>query len=129
LVRKLGTPITFDISLDIPKMNDYVQEVRRQLTAAWPQSRMVTFGHLGDGNIHIVVSVGSLDEDDVHAVESIIYEALGRRDGVISAEHGIGLDKRQYLPLSRSKEEIALMKTLKRAMDPKGILNPGKIFL
>ncbi len=61
-------------------------------------------------------------------METIIYEALGRRQGVISAEHGIGLDKREYLKHSRSEEEIALMKTIKQALDPKGILNPDKIF-
>ena len=65
---------------------------------------------------------------EIHAAETIIYEALGRRHGVISAEHGIGLDKREYLKHSRSMDEIALMKTLKQALDPKGILNPGKIF-
>jgi len=88
---------------------------------------MVTFGHLGDGNIHLVLTVGSLDEKDVQAVEKIVYEALGTRQGVISAEHGIGLEKRAYLGLSRSIEEITLMRTLKMAMDPKNILNPGKI--
>ena len=89
---------------------------------------MVSFGHLGDGNIHLVVTVGSLDPDHVHGVEKVVYEALGRRNGVISAEHGIGLEKRAYLRHSRSAEEIALMRRLKTAMDPKGILNPGKIF-
>jgi FAD/FMN-containing dehydrogenase len=69
-----------------------------------------------------------MDESDVHEVEKIVYEALGQRQGVISAEHGIGLDKREYLRHSRSTEEIELMRTLKLALDPKGILNPGKIF-
>jgi FAD/FMN-containing dehydrogenase len=88
---------------------------------------MVSFGHIGDGNIHLVLTVGSLDPDHVHGAEKIVYEALGRRGGVISAEHGIGLEKRAYLRHSRSAEEIALMRTLKRAMDPKNILNPGKV--
>jgi len=129
LVKGLFPPITYDISLGIPQMDDYVDEVRQQLTERWPDSRMVVFGHLGDGNIHLVLTVGSLEENEVHAVESIVYEALGRRQGVISAEHGIGLEKREYLKHSRSEEEIALMKTLKHALDPKGILNPGKIFV
>jgi len=60
-------------------------------------------------------------------VEEIIYQALGRREGVISAEHGIGLEKRAYLHHSRSAEEIVLMKTIKASMDPKNILNPGKV--
>ena len=129
LVKGLFPPITFDISLGIAQMDDYVEEVRQQLTERWPDSRMVVFGHLGDGNIHLVLTVGSLEENEVHAVETIVYEALGRRQGVISAEHGIGLEKREYLKHSRSTEEIALMKTIKQALDPKGILNPGKIFV
>ena len=128
LAKELFPPITFDVSLGISQMDDYVEEVRQQLTERWPDSRMVVFGHLGDGNIHLVLTVGSLEENEVRAVETIVYEALGRRQGVISAEHGIGLDKRAYLKHSRSEEEIALMKTLKRALDPKGILNPDKIF-
>ena len=129
LVKGLFPPITFDISLGIAQMDDYVEEVRQQLTERWPASRMVVFGHLGDGNIHLVLTVGSLEETEVHAVETIVYEALGRRQGVISAEHGIGLEKREYLQHSRSAEEIELMKTIKQALDPRGILNPGKIFV
>jgi len=128
LTRAFFPPLVFDISLDIQQMDDYVSEVREQLSTRWPASRMVVFGHLGDGNIHLVLTVGSHEPSEVHAVETIIYEALGRRRGVISAEHGIGLDKREYLKHSRSHDEIALMKTLKHALDPKGILNPGKIF-
>jgi FAD/FMN-containing dehydrogenase len=127
LVRELHPAITYDVSLSIPQMEPYVEEVRSGLLEQWSGSRMVTFGHLGDGNIHLVLTVGSIDEKEVHAVEKIVYEALGTRHGVISAEHGIGLEKRPYLGHSRSAEEIALMKTLKRAMDPKNILNPGKI--
>ncbi len=128
LVKGLDPPLTYDISLSIPTMDDYVAEVRQQLNERWPDSRMVVFGHLGDGNIHLAITIGSLDENEVHAVETIVYEALGRRQGVISAEHGIGLEKREYLKHSRSAQEIALMKTIKQALDPKGILNPGKIF-
>jgi len=128
LTRKLFPPIMFDVSLGIPKMDGFVNEVRRQLLQRWPDSRMVTFGHLGDGNIHLVISVGSREPGELHAVESIIYEELGRCQGVVSAEHGIGLDKREFLKHSRSEVEISLMKTLKQALDPKGILNPGKIF-
>jgi FAD/FMN-containing dehydrogenase len=128
LGKALFPVITFDVSLGIPQMDDYVEEVRKQLTERWPDSRMVVFGHLGDGNIHLVITIGRLEEKEVHAVEAIVYEALGRRQGIISAEHGIGVDKRAYLKHSRSTAEIALMKTLKQALDPKGILNPGKIF-
>ena len=128
LAQILMPPIVFDISLGITQMDDYVDEVREQLTDRWLDSLMVVFGHLGDGNIHLGITVGSHEPSEVRAVEAIVYEALGRRQGVISAEHGIGLDKREYLKHSRSADEIALMKTLKTALDPKGILNPGKIF-
>ena len=128
LSKILFPAIVFDISLGIPQMDGYVNEVHAQMTERWPDSRMVTFGHLGDGNIHLVLTVGSYDPSEVHAVEAIVYEALGRRQGVISAEHGIGLDKRAYLKHSRSEDEITLMKTLKQVLDPKNILNPGKIF-
>ena len=126
-MKKLYPPLTFDISLSIPLLDDYVSEVRSALVKRWPEARLITFGHLGDGNIHLVLTVGSVDPDAVRGVEEIVYGALGRRGGVISAEHGIGLEKRAYLSHSRSPEEIALMKTLKSALDPKNILNPGKI--
>lgn len=128
LNQKMSPHMVFDISLGIPLMDDYVDEVRKQLTERWSGSRMVVFGHLGDGNIHLVLTVGSHEPAEIHAVEAIVYEALGRRGGVISAEHGIGLDKREYLQHSRSEDEISLMLVLKQALDPKGILNPGKIF-
>jgi len=127
LVESLFPPMTFDISLSIPDMDDYVKEVRDLLSRQWPGYQMVTFGHLGDGNIHLGIGVGSLDPETVHGVEHIVYEALGRRQGVISAEHGIGTEKQAYLHHSRSKEEISLMRTIKHALDPKNILNPGRI--
>lgn len=85
------------------------------------------FGHLGDSNIHFVVSVGSDEPDIRHQIEEAVYSAVAQREGSISAEHGIGLEKRAYLGYSRSGSEIELMRTLKRALDPKGILNPGKV--
>ncbi len=127
LIEALYPPMAFDISLGIPLMDDYVREVNAALTERWPEGRMVTFGHLGDGNIHFVMTVGSLEPDEVRGVQEIVYGALGRRGGVISAEHGIGLEKRAYLGQSRSAAEIELMKTLKRTLDPNNILNPGKI--
>lgn len=127
LAEGLMPPIPFDISLSIDTMEEYVNEVRLKLEDKWPAARIATFGHLGDGNIHLIVTVDSLENDAVHAVEEIVYSTLAERKGVISAEHGIGLDKRDYLHYSRSSDEITLMKTLKTALDPKCILNPGKI--
>jgi FAD/FMN-containing dehydrogenase len=127
MLSSLFPPIAFDVSLGIPQMDDYVEAVRARLENRWRHARMVVFGHIGDGNIHLGIGVGSMEPETVHAVENIVYEELAARGGVISAEHGIGLDKRDYLRHSRSAEEIALMSTIKLALDPKNILNPGKI--
>jgi FAD/FMN-containing dehydrogenase len=127
-LRDVLTPaFGFDISLSLRDMEQYVAEIRSRIGERWPQARMVVFGHLGDGNIHVVAAVGSDDEHTREEVEQIVYGALRERGGSISAEHGIGLEKRAYLSYSRSEPEIALMRTLKTALDPKGILNPGKI--
>ena len=118
---------TFDVSLPILEMENYLQAVRDALEARWPDTlSLMIFGHLGDCNLHLIIGVG--DADARHAVEGIVYGSLAGRSGSVSAEHGIGLEKRRYLPLSRSEAEIALMRRLKRALDPNNILNPGKIF-
>jgi len=121
--------IAFDISLSLTQMDDFVQDLRKNLSRRWPGFRMVTFGHLGDGNMHLAVSVGEETAALEYAVDEVVYGTLKTYDGIISAEHGIGLAKRGFLSYSRSEEEINLMKTLKSALDPKNILNPGKIFL
>ena len=119
---------TFDVSLAIREMEDYVADVKRRLSERWASHHCFVFGHLGDGNLHLVISVGAGDSETRKRVEEIIYGELRERGGSVSAEHGIGLEKRAYLSWCRSEEEIALMRTLKQALDPKGILNPGKIF-
>lgn len=129
MVRALYPPITFDVSLSISAMDEYIEEVRRTLAERLPGSQMVVFGHIGDGNLHLVIGAGNLDPATVHTVENTVYQTLQRHHGVISAEHGIGLQKREHLGISRSAAEIALMRMIKQAMDPKGLLNPGKIFL
>jgi len=122
------TPLlAFDISLGISDMNDYVAELRKNLEIKWPHYQMVAFGHIGDGNIHLAVTVGSASAEVEHEVEQIVYGTLKAYGGIISAEHGIGLTKRDFLSFSRTEAEINLMKTLKTALDPKGILNPGKV--
>jgi FAD/FMN-containing dehydrogenase len=116
---------TFDVSLQIADMENYVAGVRASLTQRWPAATLVVFGHLGDGNLHLVAGVG--DAGARHDVEELVYEPLSRIGGSISAEHGIGLQKRGYLKYSRSPEELAVMRAVKHALDPGGILNRGKI--
>jgi FAD/FMN-containing dehydrogenase len=122
-----GLPFAFDVSLPIADMPAYVERVKADLRAAWPNVRAFAFGHVGDGNLHLVISPDGLPADVRPAVERIVYAPLQRLGGAISAEHGIGLEKKAWLPISRSPAEIALMRTLKQAMDPKGILNPGRV--
>jgi FAD/FMN-containing dehydrogenase len=120
-----GPTVVFDISLPISEMEPYLVEVRQALTGRWPKAALTVFGHLGDGNLHLIAGVG--DREARHEVEEIVYRPLEARGGSVSAEHGIGLQKLAFLPTSRSPAEIALMRTLKAALDPKGVLNPGKV--
>ena len=123
---RLGHPFVFDVSLPVAEMEDYVAEVHAAFAARLPLQRCFTFGHLGDGNLHFVV-VGPAGPEARSMVEEIVYRPLAARRGSVSAEHGIGIEKHAWLPLSRSVEEIALMRRLKHALDPRGILNPGRV--
>ena len=128
LLAILGTPIAFDISLPISVADEYVQIVRARLAERWPDTfRNVTFGHLGDSNIHLVMSIGSTDRAEKAEAMRVVYAALEPYGGSISAEHGIGLEKLPYLRHSRSEAEIRLMQTIKQSLDPRNILNPGKV--
>ncbi|WP_297695274.1 FAD-binding oxidoreductase [Phenylobacterium sp.] len=120
-----GPTVVFDISLPIPEMQGYLTEVRQALTARWPKAQLTVFGHLGDGNLHLIAGVG--DPKARHDIEELVYRPLQARGGSVSAEHGIGLQKLAYLSTSRSPAELALMRTIKAALDPKGVLNPGKV--
>jgi FAD/FMN-containing dehydrogenase len=125
---RYGPPQIFDVSIAIRHIGEYVDEVKRRLREQWPNHYCFTFGHIGDGNIHFAITVPDADEKVHRAVERCVYEPLRPHGGSVSAEHGIGLEKKDYLAISRSETEIALMRQLKHALDPKGILNPGKIF-
>lgn len=124
-----GLPVVFDVSLPISAMETYADTLRETLKAEISEHKLWIFGHLGDGNLHVVVQVKPMEYLALRPkVEELVYRPLAAVGGSVSAEHGIGLEKKPYLHLSRSAEEIALMRTLKSALDPKGLLNPGKIF-
>ncbi|HTU65369.1 MAG TPA: FAD-binding oxidoreductase [Steroidobacteraceae bacterium] len=126
-VRNIAPLLTFDVSLPIENMKDYAQGVTGAVDAFAGPDRAFVFGHMADGNLHIVVAAGD-DAATRARVEDIVYRPLAAIGGSVSAEHGIGLEKRAYLPLSRTAAEISTMRLLKNALDPKGILNPGKVF-
>jgi len=115
-------------------MNNYVESTIGQLEQHWPGVIVYVYGHLADGNLHVLVAPPTdspLSEAEFTQWQSIsndiVYTPLKKLGGSISAEHGIGLSKKAYLHHSRTPEEIALMKTLKNSLDSSGILNPGKI--
>jgi FAD/FMN-containing dehydrogenase len=126
--RRYGPTHNFDVSLAISDMPGYLDVLRRELQNSVPGARMIVFGHVADGNLHIVVAAGAAHEATFETVERCVYEPLRSISGSISAEHGIGLERKAYLGISRSEAEIATMRVLKAALDPRGILNPGKIF-
>lgn len=117
----------FDVSAPLGAMEGYVEAVRAGLLRAWPEARYFAFGHLADGNLHFAISAGRADGGDKAAVERIVYGPLAAIGGSVSAEHGIGLEKKAWLGISRTPAEIALMRSLKSALDPRGILNPGRV--
>ena len=128
LVETLSPAMAFDVSLPIRHANTYTTAVHDRLGAEWPGVyRGTTFGHLGDSNIHFMLTVGTTDRDARQRAMQIVYEELQPYRGSISAEHGIGVEKRAFLGVSRNEAEITLMRNLKQALDPKAILNPGKV--
>lgn len=118
----------FDISLAISDMETYIETIKTDLRNEWPEMFFYAFGHMGDGNLHLFVSCGEDNHETRHRVEELIFTPLQKIGGSVTAEHGVGLEKKAWLHLTRTEAEITLMKTLKKTLDPNGILNNGKIF-
>ena len=126
-IEALPNLLNFDVSLPIGRIGDYAEACTAALLKRWPAAHVSFYGHVGDSNVHICVSANYGPGEDMHNVDDIVYGVLGDYHGSISAEHGIGTLKRPYLRLSRNSAELALMQDLKQALDPRGILNPGKV--
>lgn len=121
-VSSLGVPHKLDVTLPLGRLADFVPAVREQVEKSWPGARLVLFGHIGDGNLHVNV-IGPPPEDET--VDEAVLELVAEMGGSISAEHGVGRAKTRWLGLSRSSAEIAAMRAIKSALDPDGIFNPG----
>ena len=126
-------PYKNDISVRVSAMPAFLAETQALLAQEYPGVEVVWFGHIGDGNLHInVVPPAGMDPDvflgQCERVTDLLSDVLARHGGSISAEHGIGLVKKPYLLGSRSAAEVELMRGIKRALDPNGVMNPGKVF-
>ncbi len=130
--KESGKSIKHDVSIPVSRMAEFVQGTNAALQAAFPGIRHVIFGHLGDGNLHYNVARGVdwaegallARQEDVYA---LVHERVHAVGGSISAEHGVGQLKRDALPLYKDPVEMALMHRIKAALDPQGIMNPGKV--
>jgi FAD/FMN-containing dehydrogenase len=130
-----GLNIKHDISLPISRIPEFVETVGKQLEAEFPGSQLVNFGHLGDGNLHFNLQAPrGVDHAAFLAshqtrCNDIVHEAVHARGGSISAEHGVGQLKAASLPHYKSEVELNLMRSVKQALDPKHLLNPGKVLV
>ena len=128
-----GLNIKHDIALPVSRIPDFVEGCDRLLAERFPGSRLVDFGHLGDGNLHYNVQapegVAPADFLRTHeaAVNALVYDQVAAHDGSISAEHGIGQLKREELAQRKSPVALQLMRQIKQALDPHGLLNPGRV--
>lgn len=126
--RLIGPIVGFDLGVPIAAMGELADLVHREVEARWPDAHVLCYGHVGDSNLHVVVNVPSAGAHQPHeAIDAVVYPLARRLGGTVSAEHGIGTLKRPYLPLARGEAEIEVMRRIKRALDPAGILNPGKV--
>ena len=126
------TPYKNDLAVRISDVPDFLDEIDRIVGEHYPDLEVCWYGHIGDGNLHLNI----LKPDDLsidafyercHRISPALFEAVRARRGSISAEHGVGLLKRDFLEFSRSPAEIALMRNLKQVFDPNGVMNPGKL--
>lgn len=126
-VQALGPHISYDVGLETGRMDEFAGRCKQQLLGQLG-AHSLYYGHAGDGNLHLVSWVPGRGADQPKdAMDGIVYNIIRDMGGSISAEHGIGTLKKKWLPYARGEADIALMRTLKQALDPKGILNPGKV--
>jgi len=127
-----GRQVKHDISLPISRIADYIAHTDAELARAFPGARMVTFGHMGDGNLHYNVAHPEGGDEDAFMARSaevtrVVHDSVARFGGSISAEHGLGQYKRDEILRYKSPLEMELMRRIKLALDPQGIMNPGKV--
>jgi FAD/FMN-containing dehydrogenase len=129
---ELGKSIKHDVSIPISRIAEFVQVTNAAIQADYPGVHNVVFGHLGDGNLHYNVAPAQGQPQEVllalqDQIYALVHDSVAAFNGSISAEHGIGQLKRDEMPRYKSAVELGLMRSIKNALDPKGLLNPGKV--
>jgi FAD/FMN-containing dehydrogenase len=127
------TPYKNDISVLISHVPSFIADIDAIVTAHYPTFEVCWFGHIGDGNLHLnILKPANLSKDEFFAactkVNVHVFETVQKYQGSISAEHGVGMTKKDYLHYTRSAAEIDYLKAIKTVFDPNGIMNPGKLF-
>jgi FAD/FMN-containing dehydrogenase len=124
-VNAEGVPVKLDVAVPLERLAEFLRLVPGVITGACADARAIIFGHIAEGNLHVNL-LGSGEREE--AVTGAVLALVAQMRGSISAEHGIGVAKTAYLGLTRSVEEVAAMRAIKRALDPDGVMNPGVIF-
>lgn len=128
IVHDMKPFVSFDISVDVRDVETVVAKAKANLSAVYPVLKTATFGHLGDNNIHIAVHVGPDTVAQESNVERLVYRALREHGGAITAEHGIGQLKKEFLPEHKHPGEMQVMRRVRAALDPNGLLNHDVLF-
>ncbi|TVP58529.1 MAG: FAD-binding oxidoreductase [Halomonadaceae bacterium] len=127
------TPYKNDLSVRVSRVPAFLREIDNVVREHYPDFEIIWFGHIGDGNLHLnILKPEDMEKGEFFerckAVNVWVFDIVQRHHGSVSAEHGVGMVKKDYLSYSRSAEEINMMRGIKRVFDPNGIMNPGKIF-
>ena len=133
LTTQRGPAVQHDISVPVEKMPDFVETTAPMLEAEWPGTEAVAFGHLGDGNVHYHIIAPTVTDglawqkNEGKAISRRVHDLVTEWGGSISAEHGIGQVKRDELARLGDPVALSMLRAVKNALDPQGLLNPGKL--
>jgi FAD/FMN-containing dehydrogenase len=128
IMKSFGTFVASDVSIDVRRVDSFLDRLRTVLRNSYPLVRTASFGHLADNNIHVAIHVGPDTVREEANVERLLFQTVGEFEGAITAEHGIGQLKREFLPEHRSSAELKVMRQVRAALDPEGLLNHDVLF-